>query len=85
MTKTVRALEAARLVTRERDRADGRVVQVAATRMGKELILRGRDERVARIKRVLATFNQADATRLEAAVGMLEQLVADLEGPQTKR
>lgn len=79
MTKAVRALEAARLVTRQRDRADGRVVMVLATRTGKELIVRGRDERVARIGRALATFSKADTARLDAAVAVLERLVADLE------
>jgi DNA-binding MarR family transcriptional regulator len=80
MTKTVRALEERRLVTRQQDRKDGRVVQVTATRAGKELILRGRDERVARIGRTLAKFSKADTARLDAAVGILERLVADLEG-----
>jgi DNA-binding MarR family transcriptional regulator len=79
MTKTVGILEAAGLVIRERDPLDARVVQVHAKRKAKELVLRGRDERVVRIGKALAAFTPAETARLKAAIGTFERLVRDLE------
>jgi DNA-binding MarR family transcriptional regulator len=79
MTKTVRILEAEGLVSREQDPADARVVQVRATRNAKDLVLRGRDQRVARIAAALAAFRSVETARLNAAIGTLERLVRDLE------
>jgi DNA-binding MarR family transcriptional regulator len=79
MTKTVDILEDEGLVIRERDPLDARVVQVHATRKAKELVLRGRDERVVRIGKALAAFTPAETARLKAAIGTFERLVRDLE------
>ena len=79
MTKTVDILERAGLVTRERDPADARVVKVRATRRAKQLVLRGRDQRVVRIGRALAAIGPTETARLAAAIGTLERLVSDLE------
>jgi DNA-binding MarR family transcriptional regulator len=79
MTKTVGILEAAGLVTRERDESDARVIRVRATRKGNELVLRGREDRVVRIGTALSTFSPAETARLNAAIGTFERLVRDLE------
>ena len=79
MTKTVGILEAQGCVTRERDPADARVVNVRATRKGRELVLRGRDQRVVRIGKALQALPRTETARLEAAIGTLEQLVRDLD------
>ena len=79
MTKTVGVLEAEGLARRVPDMRDGRIVRVEATNDGKAFVLRGRDQRVARIGRALADLDKVDTTRLEAAIGALERLVADLE------
>jgi DNA-binding MarR family transcriptional regulator len=81
MTKTVGILEAAALVTRERDKSDARVINVRATRKATELVLRGRDDRVVRIGKALSTFSSAETARLSAAIGTFERLVRDLEAP----
>src|SRR5207237_2661015 len=67
------------LARRVRDAEDGRIVRVEATTDGKAFVLRGRSQRVARIGRALAALDKMDMTRLEAAIGALERLVADLE------
>jgi DNA-binding MarR family transcriptional regulator len=85
MTKTVRILEAAGFVTRERDATDARVVRIRATRRAKELVLRGRDDRVIRIGRALAAFSPTETARLAAAIGTLERLVRDLEAAAMRR
>jgi DNA-binding MarR family transcriptional regulator len=79
MTKTVGILERAGHVTRERDAADARVVNVRPTRKAKELVLRGRDQRVVRIGKALAAIGPGETARLAAAIGTLERLVNDLE------
>jgi DNA-binding MarR family transcriptional regulator len=79
MTKTVGVLETEGLARRVRDAEDGRVVRVEATADGRAFVLRGRDQRVARIGQALSALDRTDTTRLEAAIGALERLVADLE------
>jgi len=85
MTKTVRILEAAGFVTRARDAPDARVVRVQATRRAKELVLRGRDERVIRIGAALAAFSPAETERLAAAIGTFERLVRELDMAAMRR
>src|SRR4051812_3271332 len=46
MTKLVRALESARLVTRKADSEDGRVTWISTTQRGRELLKKGRARRV---------------------------------------
>ena len=79
MTKTVGVLERAGYVTRERDATDARVVNVRATRKARQVVLRGRDERVVRIGEALAVMGPGETVRLAAAIGTLERLVRDLE------
>lgn len=79
MTKTVALLETKGLVVRRRDADDARVVHVRATRAGKDAIVRGRDERVARIARALARIERGDLQRIEGAIVGLERLVSELE------
>src|ERR687886_1208066 len=53
MTRLVSALEAAGLVGREGDPADGRVTRIHATARGRALLIRGRARRVAALAREL--------------------------------
>ena len=79
MTRTGWLLETRGLVRRERDAADGRLVRIRATRAGTVMILRGRAEQVARIGQALAELSPSDTRRLEAALGTLEHLVAQVQ------
>ena len=82
MTKAVGVLERSRLVRRTRDRADGRVIRVAATAAGKRFVLRGRSRREQRIARALEDLQASDRELLARSIGALERLVADLERPR---
>ena len=79
MTKTVGILEAAGLVRRQTDPQDGRRVCVSATPAGVEMVRKGRDERVAKIRQGMKRLTAEQAGRLAAGVASLERVVADLE------
>lgn len=85
MTKTVKILEAAGLVTREQDPADGRRVRVRATAAGAGLIRRGRDERVAKIRSVMRSIDPTDVSALGKGLPVLERVVAELEASAPRR
>jgi DNA-binding MarR family transcriptional regulator len=76
MTKTVGALEAAGLVRRERSPTDRRVVLVAATAAGRELLRRGRAARVRLIAGLLAGLPERDRRVLRRAAAVLLERVA---------
>jgi DNA-binding MarR family transcriptional regulator len=78
MTKTVAALEAAGLVTRERDAADRRVVRVAATVAGRRLLEQGRAARVRLVAELIAGLPAADRATLRRAA---EIVGSALHGP----
>jgi DNA-binding MarR family transcriptional regulator len=74
MTKTVAALEAAGLVRRDRTDAPGadrRVVLVAATDAGRELLTRGRRARVRLIADVIADLPERERRTLRRAAAIL--------------
>lgn len=75
MTKTVGALERAGLVRRDRDAADRRIVRVAATDRGRELLQRGRAARVRLVADLLADLPARDRAALRRAATILRDKV----------
>jgi len=73
ITKLVTALERDGLVQRVHSTVDRRVVEVAATRKGRERLERGRAGRVSVIAGVLADVGQQDLATLRRAVNILAE------------
>jgi DNA-binding MarR family transcriptional regulator len=71
MTKTVAALEAAGLVRRDRGYGDRRVVLVAATDAGRDLLTRGRAARVRLVGELIAGLSDRDRRTLRRAATIL--------------
>jgi len=78
MSRLVRELEAAGLVTRSRDAADARLVWVRWTPAGEALLARGRQLRVERLRREIEALRAADRRTLTAALGVIERLLDKL-------
>lgn len=71
ITKLVGALEADGLATRQRSTADRRVVLVAATPAGRQLLERGRAARVRVVARLLDGVSERDLGTLRRAAEIL--------------
>lgn len=71
ITKTVTALEAAGLVTRERSAEDRRVVLVATTTAGRRLLERGRAARVRMIAELLDGVSRDELATLRRAADIV--------------
>lgn len=78
MSRLVRELEAAGLVSRQRDAQDARVVWVQWTPLGEEVLQRGRALRIAALAARVATLSEADRARLRTGVQLIEDLLAQL-------
>ena len=76
MTRLVDGLVRDRLVRREDDPADGRVVWLTATAKGIRILHEGRRRRVAALAADLATLDQADRDTLAAAADILERVAS---------
>jgi DNA-binding MarR family transcriptional regulator len=76
MTRIVRALERQRLVRREKDPTDGRIVRLRATARGQALLHAGRARRVAKLATPIAELDAADRELLERAAEVLSGAVA---------
>lgn len=74
MTRIVDALVAAKLVTRETDPADRRMVRIAATDDGRFLLEVGRRRRVTAIGERLARLADSERRALERGVDLIERL-----------
>ncbi len=74
MTKLVRALETARLVTRKVDAADGRVSWITATEKGKELLKKGRARRVHALAARVKALGEAQVRDLEHAAHLIQEI-----------
>jgi len=74
MTKLVRALESARLVTRKADAVDGRVAWITATEKGKELLKKGRARRVHALAARVKTLSEAQVQDLEHASQLIGEI-----------
>jgi DNA-binding MarR family transcriptional regulator len=75
MTKMVVGLEAAGLVRRREDDADGRIVRVELTAEGRRALQRSRSLRTAYLVRRLHALSDDDRARLGDVVTLLEHLV----------
>ena len=71
MTKLVRALETARLVSRKVDAEDGRITWITATERGRALLMKGRAERVKALTKRLSELSQAEIDSLERASALI--------------
>jgi DNA-binding MarR family transcriptional regulator len=78
MTRLVRALEARRLVVREPDEHDGRVVRLRATAKGRALMAEGRARRVSTLAEGLRALDRSELDALGNAVETLERIVGRL-------
>jgi DNA-binding MarR family transcriptional regulator len=76
MTQLVARLQAAGLVTRAADAADGRVVQVAITEAGAAVLARRRAVRAERLAGLLAGLPADQRTALAAALPAMDTLAA---------
>ena len=75
ITRIVAGLEAAGLLTREPDPADGRAVLVRATPAGVRLLAEGRARRLSALSREMKDLPPEDLATLARAVDILERLV----------
>lgn len=81
VTRLIVGMERDRLVRREKDPKDGRVVWLHATAKGARLLHAGRRRRVAALETDLASLAPAERHTLAAATDILERVV---EGTSTK-
>lgn len=75
MTRLVRELEAAGLVTIEAHPEDRRSILVRATDAGVSLVQEGRSRRVSRLQELLEPLPERDRATLVRAVGILERIL----------
>jgi DNA-binding MarR family transcriptional regulator len=73
MTRLVTALEQDGLVTRTPDPADRRSQLVAATELGREILVAGRARRVAALERLLGRLPARERRSLLTAVSVIEE------------
>ena len=73
MTRIVQALEAGGLVRRERDAEDGRVHRLHATVMGRRVMRRGREQRVANLAALLGRLSPDEVLQVRDAAELVER------------
>ena len=78
MSRLVRDMQAAGLVARTRDDADGRLVWVQWTPAGERVLRRGQALRIATLRKEVDALSAADRRALEAGLNVIERLVAGL-------
>jgi DNA-binding MarR family transcriptional regulator len=78
LSRLVGKLDEAGLVTRLADTADGRVVHVAATKRGRDLVTRIRNERSDVLNLALQGLSADERRTLAAALPVLESLAEQL-------
>jgi DNA-binding MarR family transcriptional regulator len=76
MTRLVAGMAADGLVERLPDPDDRRIVRVAASDRGREVLLAGRERRVATLATMLAPLTPKERRRLEAAARIIETMLA---------
>lgn len=76
MTRLVAGMAADGLVERLPDPDDRRIVRVAASDRGREVLLAGRERRVATLATMLAPLTPKERRRLEAAARIIEAMLA---------
>jgi DNA-binding MarR family transcriptional regulator len=83
MTQLIQRLEQQGLVERNRDAEDRRVVRVAITQAGRELLAERRRARAADMARLIATLDPEEEAALSAAVLAALPVIRRLTGHQT--
>jgi DNA-binding MarR family transcriptional regulator len=78
MTRQIGRLARDGLVTRGRDTEDARVVTAELTPVGRERLLRGREQRISFLAGRMAMLDDAERASIEAALPALEKLFAGL-------
>jgi DNA-binding MarR family transcriptional regulator len=78
MTRQIGRLARDGLVTRGRDADDARVVTVELTSIGRERLVRGREQRISLLAGRMAMLDDAERASIEAALPALEKLFAGL-------
>ena len=78
MSRLIREMQAAGLVSRRRDDADGRVVWIQWTTDGESVLRRGRELRIATLRDQIDALPAADRQVLLAGLGVLERVVQGL-------
>lgn len=73
MTRIVQALEEERLVRREPDARDRRVVRLRATAKGERVMWQGRERRVDRLADLLARLDPAEVGLVRKAADLVER------------
>ena len=85
LSRIIGKLEAAGLVARLADSGDGRVVHVAATKKGRDLVTRIRSERSDALNVALEGLSDDEQQKLMAALPVLESLVETLGDVRSER
>ncbi len=78
MSRLIREMEAAGLVSRTRDRSDGRVVWIGWTEAGEQVLGRGRELRIAALKAQVEALPAGDRAKMEAGLEVIDRLIAGL-------
>jgi DNA-binding MarR family transcriptional regulator len=76
MTRIVDALAEQGLVFRTKDAKDGRSTHIAATQVGRRLLIEGRERRVRALSKQIAALGPKDQATLRKAVEILKRVVA---------
>ena len=80
ISKLIAILEAQRLVERQPDATDGRIVRVRATARGTKLLHDGRQRRVAALVASLSALRASDRALLARALPVLEKISGTARG-----
>jgi DNA-binding MarR family transcriptional regulator len=75
MTRIVKALEAAELISREGDEHDRRIARLRATAKGERLMKEGRSARVALLAELVRPLTTPEQRTLEQASDILEKVL----------
>ena len=78
MSRLVREMEAAGLVRRQRDAHDARVVWIAWTPRGEEVLQHGRALRIAALRQQVETLSSAEQRALGEGLAIIERLLEGL-------
>lgn len=81
ITNVVRGLEEARLVRRDADPRDGRVVRVRATARGKRLLDRARKRRIARLAERFSQLGADELARVRDAAELVDAALRPSTAP----
>jgi DNA-binding MarR family transcriptional regulator len=78
MSRLIRQMEGDGLVQRQRDGQDQRVVWIAWTDVGQDVLARGRELRVSALTRAIAELTPAERKALAAGMRVVDKLLQQL-------